>query len=221
MDFTIAFLPDWLVISSLIVSSLFILLIAIRIDWRKTYESGTLNVWFVTIFALAAMWMLRAEIDSGLNVHVLGTMLFTLMFGWRLGIVGLSLVCVLISLWGNSLAVNLGMAILLNALVGATVCYAVFLIVEKFLPNNFYIYLYVSAFFGAALNYCLIATLSVLLLGMYGAQSWSTLINDYLPFLYLMSFSESFVTCGLLTIFVVYRPEWVFSFRDERYLKGK
>ena len=64
-------------------------------------------------------------------------------------------------------------------------------------------------------------TVSALLLASHPAYDWRSLAQEYLPYYYLMSFAEAFVTCGLITLFVVYRPHWVYSFRDERYLKGK
>jgi uncharacterized membrane protein len=34
-------------------------------------------------------------------------------------------------------------------------------------------------------------------------------------------FPEAFVTGMLITIFVVYHPDWVKTFDDDRYIKGK
>ncbi len=221
MDYTESFLPELVVWITSAVTLLILALVISRVDWVKTFRRGTFNVWAVSVFALAVVWMIRASIDNGMNIHILGTMLFTLMFGWRLGVLGISLVSLLVCLWGNILPANLAAMILINAVFAVTFCYFIFLVIEAVLPHNLYIYLYLSAFFGSALSYSLTGTLSAALLGLFGAQSWSFLIDVYLPLYYLMSFAESFLTCGLLTMFVVYRPAWVFSFRDERYLTGK
>ena len=221
MDFTSPFLPNYLSwffnISSLILSALLI----IKINWLTLLKNKKLNVWLTSIFLLSLIWMMRASLNSGLNVHLLGSMLITLMFGWRLGILAMTLVCILVSLWGHSAFFNLGFAILINAYFSVSICYLFFLIIEAFLPRNLYIYLYLSAFFGSALNFILTGTVSVIFLGLFNAYEWHILLNDYLPFYYLMSFAEAFVTCGLVTLFVVYRPQWVYSFRDERYLQDK
>lgn len=221
MDYTEAFLPELLIWLSSIAVLALLLAVSFRLNWMQLYKRGILNVWLFSVFALAIVWMIRAGIDDGYNVHLLGTMLFALMFGWRLGVIGISLVGVLICAWGNILLQNLPLTILVNAFFAVTLCYLIFLIIEHFLPHNLYIYLYLSAFFGAAISYCITGTLAAAMLWLFGLESWSSLANEYLPFLYLMSFAESFLTCGLLTLLVVYRPEWVFSFRDERYLEGK
>ena len=45
--------------------------------------------------------------------------------------------------------------------------------------------------------------------------------TEYARFLPLMLFPESFITGALITMMVVFRPAWVVSFDDERYLKGR
>ena len=172
----------------------------------------------LSALALALVWMIRGSLESGLNIHLLGTMLVTLVYGWRIGIVVMAMVCSLASAWGNIPVQNLGLTILLHAIGGVSFCYLFFLVVEARLHRHLFIYLYVSAFLGSALNYVLMGTVSCVLLAMAGIYSWDLLRSEFLPYYYLMSFSEAFLSCGLLTLAVVYRPDWVYSFRDERYL---
>ena len=47
------------------------------------------------------------------------------------------------------------------------------------------------------------------------------LIEESLQYIPLFMFPEAFVTGMLISIFVVYRPNWVTTFDDERYIKGK
>jgi uncharacterized membrane protein len=44
------------------------------------------------------------------------------------------------------------------------------------------------------------------------------LLENYLPFFLLMAFSEAFITGMLITMMVIYKPEWVATFDDKRYL---
>ena len=221
MDYTFSFLPASLIWGLNLLSLTLGIAVINRTDWKGVIKEGRHTVCLVSILFLSLIWMIRAGLDSGLNIHLSGGMLITLMFGWRLGILAMSLVCVCVSLWGNSLASHLGLAILINAYLSVSLCYLFFLLIEAFLPRNLYIYLYLSAFFGSALSFIIAGTVSALLLALYAAHDWRVLVNEYLPYYYLMSFAEAFVTCGLITLFVVYRPHWVYSFRDERYLKGK
>ena len=56
---------------------------------------------------------------------------------------------------------------------------------------------------------------------MIDAYPGEQLVEESLQYLPLFMFPEAFVTGMLITIFVVYRPDWVATFDDERYLRGK
>lgn len=47
------------------------------------------------------------------------------------------------------------------------------------------------------------------------------LFGDALSFYFLLSWSEAFTTGLMLAIFVVYKPHWVATFDDRRYLLRK
>ena len=221
MDFNTPFVPQTVNYFLLVIVSVILLFIASRVPWQRLIEQKRLHIWILTIFFLSLIWNLRASLDSGVNIHLLGTTLMALMFGWRLGVLAMSLVCIAACLWGNISLDNLGMAIIINAFFSITVCYFIFLLVEACLPRNVYIYLFVSSFFGAALTFILTGSLSALVLGFFQVYEWNYLFNMYLPFYYLLSFAEAFTTCGLITLLIVYYPQWVYSFRDERYLNDK
>jgi uncharacterized membrane protein len=54
-----------------------------------------------------------------------------------------------------------------------------------------------------------------------GAYPFEYLRSDYLPWYLLMSWAEAFSTGAALTLLVVYRPQWVSTFDDARYITGK
>ena len=47
------------------------------------------------------------------------------------------------------------------------------------------------------------------------------LLQDWAPYFVLMGFAESWLSGVVITMFVVYRPDWVAAFDDARYLKNK
>jgi len=177
-----------------------------------------INYWLWAVFFLTIVWLLRVSLDSGLNIHLFGAMLMALMFGWRMGVLGLSLANVLVALFRDALWVNIGTAIILNAVVPVSVACFIFLLLEYKLPRHFFIYIYGSAFFGAWLTNACAGLAIALVLGAFNVFTWSLLSGEYLPYFLLFGFSEAFLTSGLITLFVVYRPDWVYSFRDQQYL---
>ncbi len=45
--------------------------------------------------------------------------------------------------------------------------------------------------------------------------------NEWMGAIVLLSFSEAFISNLVVTVLVVYRPAWVSTFDDRRYLRGK
>jgi uncharacterized membrane protein len=46
-------------------------------------------------------------------------------------------------------------------------------------------------------------------------------VGGYLPFYILMAWGEAFMTGAAVTLIVVWKPQWIATFNDERYLLGK
>jgi uncharacterized membrane protein len=51
--------------------------------------------------------------------------------------------------------------------------------------------------------------------------SFQYLAADYLPWFALMAWAEAFTTGAAITLMVVYRPAWVATFDDARYLRRR
>jgi uncharacterized membrane protein len=54
-----------------------------------------------------------------------------------------------------------------------------------------------------------------------GAYPINYLLEEYPPYFLLISFSEAFITGMLITMMVIYKPEWVATFDDKHYLLDK
>ena len=59
------------------------------------------------------------------------------------------------------------------------------------------------------------------MLALSGAYSAEFLWSEYLPFFLLLGFSEAWISGAVITLMVVYRPDWVAAFDDRRYLLDK
>ena len=91
----------------------------------------------------------------------------------------------------------------------------------RYLPDNLFVYVFVCAFFGAAIAVAVSRFALALVLYFSGAYPWDVLWNESIIILPLMMFPEGFITGLLMTLFVVYLPHWVKTFDDERYIHGK
>lgn len=193
--------------------------------WKRLADSAQLNVWLGAVVLLVLVWSMKAGVKPGLNLHFLGATLLALMFGRQLAVIGLSLVLVGVTLNGQLQGHGGWLAYGLNALVLAVfpvlLADAIRRGVERFLPDNFFIYVFVTGFFGAAVTVMATGLLASLLLWLAAVYPAPTLLDDYLPYYFLLGFAEAWLNGALVTMMVVYAPHWVGSFDDRRYLLNK
>jgi uncharacterized membrane protein len=197
--------------------------------WQRLAEGkngpGLMNVWMGSIVVLTLLWSMKAGVKPGLNLHLLGVTAFTLMFGRQLALVGLTLVLAAVTLNTGLNQAAAWQMFALNALILTVVpvfmSHAVWRCVERCLPANIFVFIFVAAFFGAGLVVLATGVLSALLLWLAGIYSAALLSSDYLPFYVLLGFAESWLNGAAITLMVVYYPRWVSSFDDRRYLWQK
>ena len=183
------------------------------------------HVYFGAMVALLLLWGVKAGISPGLGFHHLGATIFTLMFGWPLAVFGLSTI-LLLSLFLEHAAVTMqlmafGINGLLSIVVPVFTSCMILKLSHRYLPDNFFIYIFVVAFFGAGLAVAASRLVSIAVLGLAGVYSDAKLVQESLLMMPLFMFPEAFITGMLISIFVVYKPSWVITFKDERYLIGK
>jgi uncharacterized membrane protein len=192
-----------------------------KAPWPRLRDSEQLNVWLGMIVLLTLIWSLRAGVKPGLSLHLLGTTVYTLCFGPHLAFIGLSLVLLGISLNGEAGFLAFGLNALLMAGVGVLLSQGIYRAVFRFLPRHFFVYIFANGFFGSALTVFGVGLVAAIVLAIAGAYEWSYLANEYLPYFLLIGFSEAWLSGMLMTLFVIYRPDWVVTFDDSSYLANK
>ncbi|RTL54327.1 MAG: hypothetical protein EKK46_08255 [Rhodocyclaceae bacterium] len=189
--------------------------------WKRLMNSTQSNVWAGSIVVLCLMWSLRAGVQPGLNLHLLGATALTLMFGRSLALIGLTLVLAAVTFNRGGGWEYFGLSALLTIACPVLVAEAVRKLVERHLPANFFVYVFFSAFFGAALTVLAVGLLSTLTVWLAGLYTLDKLLADYLPYYLLLGFAEAWLNGAIITLMVVYAPHWVGTFDDRRYLWKK
>jgi len=189
--------------------------------WRRLLDGHQFNALLGAAVILTLLWSLNAGVRPGLNLHLLGAMAATLLFGPQLALVVMALALVGITLNGSTEWAAWPLNFLAMGIVPVAVGTLCFRGVERWLPKHFFIYIFINAFVGAAavvLVQGLVASLMLLAAGAYPAD---LLLSEYLPFFLLLGFAEAWLSGMVLTVLVVYCPEWVASFDDRKYLLNK
>ncbi len=196
--------------------------LAVRIaPWWKLRQAEQLRVFLGSVVALLVLWHLRVGVQPGLSFHLLGVTTLTLMFGWSLAILATSLALVGETLntgqgWGG-----LGVNALITGVLPVTLTQVLLVLIRWYLPKHFFVYVLVNGFLTGGLVALASGYLATGLLVASGAYSFALLRESVLPFFPLMFLPEAMLNGWLLTLLVLYRPDWVYSFSDDQYLKGK
>jgi uncharacterized membrane protein len=191
-------------------------------DWRRLADPVSLNLFLGTTVAVLALWQIRTGIKPGLVFHLYGISAMTLMFGfWRASFAG-ALILLINALFGRGALASLGFDVMLQAALPAAVSWGVFSLLDRRLPNHFFIYVFGNAFFGTALAVATIglATTAVMLLA--NAYTLDYLLHQYMPYATLfVGWAEAFSTGMAVTVMAVYRPQWLETFDDVKYIQNK
>jgi uncharacterized membrane protein len=192
-----------------------------RAPWSWFQRDGAANRFAASTLAVLMVWQLRAALEGGPAVHLLGATLLTLAFGWRLAVIALSIVLLFTTAitTGDWRSVGVNGALLVLFAVG--VSYAVARATERLLPRHLFVYLFVSAFFGAALAIAAVSYATLGVAGAAGVMSTHALSGNYRPMTLLLLFPEAFITGALVTLGAIYRPQWLVSFCERRYLDDR
>ncbi|MBF0255983.1 MAG: energy-coupling factor ABC transporter permease [Gammaproteobacteria bacterium] len=189
--------------------------------WRKLLDSARSNGWLASIVGLMMLWLLRTEVTAGLEFHLLGVTALTLMFGWALGLIGASLALLGVTLAGWGDWASFPFSLITVALAPVSISYLFLLLVRQFLPRHFFVFIFINAFVAGGLTGMLCGYLSAALLAASGLTSYAALQDTVMPFFPIMFFPEAMLNGWIITLLVVFKPEWVYSFRDEEYLQNK
>jgi uncharacterized membrane protein len=215
--------PAWYWLSHLVAVGVLVFagrrgsLAPLRENWR-------LNLLLGACVTLMVLWSIKTGVKPGLNFHVLGATALTLMFGWPLALFALVIVTLGVTLAGFAGGVSgweaLSLNFLLMGVVPVTISQLLFRLADSKLPNHFMIYVFVCAFLGAALAMASTGLSATLVLALSGTYSLNYLTSQYLPYYILMGWSEAMLTGMAVSLMAVYRPAWVSTFDDARYLQN-
>lgn len=220
MNFSQALFPElWLWVALLLY--LLVLLWAIwQAPWHHLTNNHDSHVLLGSCVVLWLVWRLGGGITPGLEFHLLLMTTATLMFGLPFAILCASVAQLGLVLAGQGDWLGYPLTVLVNGVLPAVITYGIYWLAYLWFPRHFFIYIYFTAFVGGALAMLSNRLVGLGLLLMSNTYQLNALGEEPL-FIIVMLFPEAFMNGLLMTIFVVYRPQWVSSFSDEKYLRNK
>lgn len=213
--------------------------------WLPLKHRALQNPWLAAMLILPCVWWTRHLLPSGLALHVSGACLLVLMFGWPLAVWSISLVSVLTAVLEafspprlnahqqlmndappaiHSLA-ELAPRLLQQAddivaqaawlgVLPATIGLLLGLVVRRFLPAHLFVFILGRGFMTTALA----ITLSGLAVALLNRLPGGIDQSEWLLAHWLLGWGEAISTGMLTAIFVAFKPHWLLTYSDQRYL---
>ncbi len=172
---------------------------------------------WASVLLLSLLWLIRYQIDFGPAFHFLGMAFVTLMLRGSLAFVAGGIALSILALLGRSSWLLLPLNIILTVLVPVLITSLCVQLERRVNFRSFFAYIFINAFFGAALTMAVSIFLGVASCWLIGKESWSSdhaLLLTYLP---LVMLPEGVINGMLVTGVMVYFPHWLGTFDPTRY----
>jgi len=204
--------PQWLTLAAHLVWLALVGFAIAAAPWARLRDNEASHVWLGAIVVASLLWRIGAHVD-GLHFHLLGATVLTLMFDWPLALVAVAIAAATASADWQTYS--------LHALVAGAIPVAssrvVLRLAERFLPPHLFVYVFVSAFFSGGLAMLASGGVASLLQSAAAARA----SDDALAMWLLLAFGEATLTGMIVTLAVVYKPQWVATFDDARYIRRR
>jgi len=176
-------------------------------------EPSLRTPWIAALVILPFAWS-TLRVPDGASLQLSGACLLVLMFGWPLAVWTILPVAAA-SAWllGAAPAETVALAAW-HGVVPASFALAIGIAIRRWLPRQLFVYILGRGFVGTALALMAAGTLAAYV----GPLPAGTDIATMLLGTWLMAWGEALLTGMLTAIFVAYRPQWLLTWSDRRYL---
>jgi len=188
--------------------------------WLPLRHGPLQSPWLAAMVLLPFLWSTERMLPSGLALHVSSACLLTLMFGWPLGMWTLVPVVALASLVGRATLPEVGSMVshlVWLGLVPGTLALGLGLAIRRWLPHHLFVFILGRAFIASALAVSITGYLAYLA----GRKPDTLALEEWLLAYWLTGWGEGFGTGMLVAIFVAFKPHWLLTYSDARYLPRK
>lgn len=211
-------LPLWFIYLLFIPSVVALLWAGWRVNWQALKEQSLLqHVFYSACLALAILWSIRAGLSSGLGIHFMGLTATTLVMGWPLALISGAIGLLCVTMIGLESYAGFAVNFMVSVLLPVFTSYWVLQLVQRTLPANPFVYIFLCGFFNGAISILAVACATSVMLGMLEVYSWEAVYDEYFMYLPLMLFPEAFingmVVAGVMGTF----PHLLSSFNVDKY----
>lgn len=190
--------------------------------WAMLARAPLRHPWLAALVLLPWLWRTETLLPGGMPLQLSLASLLVLMFGWPLA-VWTALAAAAIAAWIGDPSLTAGAAAWAaqalhlaawNGVLPASVALAVGLATRRWLPRHLMVYILARGFGATLVAMSVTGALWVATQpAPPGSETQLLLVGRW-----LIAWGDAFTTGMLSAIFVAYRPEWLATYSDRRYL---
>jgi uncharacterized membrane protein len=217
MDLARVDLPDAFALVAWVIAASLLAWAAYRARWREASAGALAQVWPAALLVLVILWSIRAGVGPHMAVHLSGVAALTLATGLWLALVGGAVVVAATFALTGAPWINAGAAWLGGVALPVAIVATVLGAARRWLPPNFFVYVFVVAFFGALLGFLATGLAGAAVLVVALGVSPTVAFGEYAVIASTLAFGEALLTGMVITLAAVYRPAWLATFEPDRY----
>jgi uncharacterized membrane protein len=182
--------------------------------WQMLRDKDLHHPWLAMLVLLPWLWSVQSLLPIGLPLQLSAACLLVLMFGWPLAVLTVLIVAPIGAWLGGSPPDQAVTLAAWNGVVPATLALALGMAVRRWLPHHIFVFILGRGFIVTALSMSLAGWGTTWLHTLPVGTDTLTLMMGH----WLMGWGEAFSTGMLTAIFVAFRPQWLVTWSDARYL---
>ena len=182
--------------------------------WRQLRGAPIWHPWLACLVLLPWVWAAQRVMPGGVAVQLSGACLMVLMLGWPLAVLSLVPIAAL-GAWLGGIAWPQALDHLAwNGIVAATLALLIGLATRRWLPHHPFVFILGRGFIVTALAMMGAGTMAAFVSPLPDSTELGSVLLGH----WLMAWGEAFSTGMLVAIFVAFRPQWLATWSDARYL---
>lgn len=188
------------------------------IHWRALFHNTRLqHIIGLSAVSLLGVWMIRAGISDGLGIHFYLITALHLLLGWQIAIwVAAFAMLGTIAAGAESFA-GFGINMLVSVITPLLTNYLVWSWHDRSTMTNPFSFIFLVAGLGAAASVFTGGLMMTTILVGNDIYSLDTVIDQFWIYLPLIALPEATINGLIITMLIVFYPEWVRLFNTERY----
>ena len=182
--------------------------------WAALRVAELRNPWLAAVVLLPFVWSLQGVLPGGPPLQLSCAALLVLMVGWPLAVLTCVPVAICTALIDASGPLSALHQAVWNGVLPATLALGIGILTRRWLPQHLMVYILARGFGATLLAMAIVGGLWLLRHPLPPGTDVAAVLTGR----WLIAWSDAVLSGMLCAIFVAWRPQWLLTYSDRRYL---